>query len=129
MPKFCEHALLYFECPWCSGAAPRTATVDSGQVQTTADDTIRNGPVHRPAWDMSSDGMYGCIQMADDEAVSRTAKDITPEGVQRRVLDTVDDAINGRLTKPQREILGTAIERTERVSPDADNAVRRAITR
>lgn len=56
-----------------------------------------------------------------------TPTDTSETAVQGRVEGIIDDAVNGRLTPPQRRAVGSAVERADRVSPDADKSVRRIL--
>ena len=60
--------------------------------------------------------------MAIDDAPKTDAGSIA-----ERVNDVIGDVLAGRTTKEQNQALGTAVERSWRVKPDADKAVGKAI--
>ena len=71
-------------------------------------------------------------KMVDDAGAGQTvgagqtAPDHSAEAVQRRVEGVIDDLVAGRTTLAQRNGLGSATERADRVRPGSDAAVGRA---
>ena len=63
--------------------------------------------------------------MAVDDAPKPAPTDAG--SIAERVSDVIGDVLAGRTTKEQNQALGTAVERSWRVKPDADKAVGKAI--